>query len=178
MPDGFLRAHTSKYRCTNCKRCLADCRFNGIGFQFARARPTSKPKLIMRICMQCRSCDEIGTIGVDADSNLWEQCQAHVLRCNCLDPFGPSSVAHIPAMAAEQPTAQPGKSTDRTKRKKTKRKRVVSPSIRCGTPDTPITWDEQRKFLRQTSFRRSTKTFRKWIERMRPDEPTDHAPPF
>ncbi|XAM01590.1 hypothetical protein OT109_09370 [Phycisphaeraceae bacterium D3-23] len=178
MSEEFLRAQTSKYQCASCKRGMADCRINGIGIQFVRPHPSSKPKLVMRICVQCRGCDEIGSIGAEASPKLWEQCQAHVLETNSRDPFGPASVNHIQAMADDQPVTHPGKRSKQTKRHETKRKRLVRPSIRPGTPDTPITWDEQRKFLRQTSFNRCTKTFEKWIERMTPRENHDPLPPF
>lgn len=178
MPEGYLRARASAFHCANCKRRLQDCRFVGIGFQFIRPRPIAKPKLMMRICVQCSKCDEVGTIGVEANPKLWEECQTHVLKTNCRDPFGPGSVAHIQAMADHPSITPQGESSKQTKSRNSKRKNVVRPSIRPETPATQITWEEVRKFLRQTSLRRSTKTFQKWIKRMAPDESTDNAPPF
>jgi hypothetical protein len=165
MNSKWIRMLLFRACCMKCGQDMASSNIRGVGLFVVEPRAGQNQNLVARIATTCMSCGFTQEVTGTAPREPFRQLLSWL------------TIKADEELATGKPVSFPkGPGTRKPKKKvRVDESSRVHPSVRPGTPDIPITWDEQRRFMQMTSLKRSTKKFEKWIKRMT-EPPSDPEP--
>jgi hypothetical protein len=159
-------------RCGYCQDHIACGTIVGMGIRYPRNHQARGLPCEYLLGIRCRQCGVLSNLPVPATHDKWRACHEWLVTRG-------RPVVMPEGTEGELDNALDGNTRHSLDPKRSKSK--VQPSVLAGTPVSPISWSEQRAFVRQMSLCRNTKKFERWMERLqnkRPKPPGYLPPPF
>jgi len=170
--EQYLRQFVTDTRCGYCQENIAFGDIVGMGIRYPRNQQARGLSCEYLLGIRCRQCGVLSNLPVPATYDKWRACHEWLATRGrpVVMPEGAEGELGSAVNVKTQPDLDPERSRPK-----------VQPSVLPGTPVSPISWPEQRAFVRQMSLCRSTKKFERWMERLqhkRPKPPGYPPPPF